>query len=652
MFCIKCGEKLKDDSEFCTKCGTKINNEAKDEVKTEIVNDNLSKSSSDKKVGIIIIVSVLGSILLVVIVVFLIWFLIFKKSVNTYGDIARKVKNTIENTAEKIEKMTEEELENEETRVNENFEKIMDSAKSGVIINFYKSEGNDYLSSYSSNDIYENNYENNNYEKVGSYECYSYNCKFKNGYLDKTVIYDGDYILYDVKTKKSTRLDLNVDSSDYVSFIYYDKVIYGLSVSKYNKYAFYDLNKKKYITDFEYSGFNNYNDGSIKFNKLIAYKNIDDDNPFESNFYIYDLTSGKIIYDKSNLSVLHGNEFKNHLYYSMSKANSNTYEIYNDKLELLVEGVVKFGLTDNGNIMVTKDNKTFTIYDNKGNIIKTSKEYSDIKLIVDNYVAVIDDGSLKLLDYNEVEVTKFTWNDKMIFHELLSGYYTDTTIKVKGIYLVVEDESIPEGTKGRGKEYYYGLDNHESGLIELEYIGGYAKPVLYLYPENDTNVEVTFDNPNMLTTTYPKYINKWKVLAKSNGDLYDSTGRYYYGLYWEEFKNHDIDFKTGFYVTKENAIKFLEEKLDILGFNNREANEFIMYWLPILESNEKSLVYFELTEEREKYNKINIKPTPDSLLRVAIHVKKVDKEVNIKEQELPTFKRVGFTAVEWGGVVH
>lgn len=40
------------------------------------------------------------------------------------------------------------------------------------------------------------------------------------------------------------------------------------------------------------------------------------------------------------------------------------------------------------------------------------------------------------------------------------------------------------------------------------------------------------------------------------------------------------------------------------------------------------------------------------MLRLAIHVKKVNKKTNIKEQKLNTFNRVGFTAVEWGGVVH
>ena len=66
----------------------------------------------------------------------------------------------------------------------------------------------------------------------------------------------------------------------------------------------------------------------------------------------------------------------------------------------------------------------------------------------------------------------------------------------------------------------------------------------------------------------------------------------------------------------------------------------------------KNLVYFELTNERQVYNRLNIAPTPDSLLRVAIHVKKVNNRINIKEQKLSTFKRNGFVAVELGGVVH
>lgn len=175
------------------------------------------------------------------------------------------------------------------------------------------------------------------------------------------------------------------------------------------------------------------------------------------------------------------------------------------------------------------------------------------------------------------------------------------------------------------------------------------KPILYLYPEEETEVTVSFEQPENLTTTYPKYIDSWKVTASPNGDLYDSEGKYYYGLYWDE-KDSERSYVEGFYVEKDNAIPFLEEKMSTIGLNDRERNEFIMYWLPIMEKNKHNLVYFELTDERDYYSKINISPKPDSILRMAMHLKKVDGYVKIKEQKLPTFERNGFTVVEWGGV--
>ena len=180
-----------------------------------------------------------------------------------------------------------------------------------------------------------------------------------------------------------------------------------------------------------------------------------------------------------------------------------------------------------------------------------------------------------------------------------------------------------------------------------------VKPVLYLYPENDnTQIKVSFAHPELLTVTYPEYNNGWVVTANKNGDLYDKNYNYYYALYWEESNVEKVDFSQGFYVTKDNAIEFLEGKLSIIGLNDREANEFIMYWLPILEENKQSLVYFELTESRENSNKLIIEPNPDSLLRVAMHIKKVNKKMDIKEQTLPNFEREGFVVVEWGGVIY
>ena len=180
------------------------------------------------------------------------------------------------------------------------------------------------------------------------------------------------------------------------------------------------------------------------------------------------------------------------------------------------------------------------------------------------------------------------------------------------------------------------------------------KPVLYLYPKKDnTKITVTFKHPEKLKTTYPKYKDKWVVTANKNGTLTDKKGNTYYALFWEEKGNSDIDFSKGYYVTKDDALTFLEDKLKYIGLTDRERDEFIMYWLPVLEANGKSIVYFEQTKEREDYNKIYIEPKPDSMLRLAIHIKKVDKKPkNLEKQRLDHFNRRGFAAVEWGGIIH
>ena len=178
------------------------------------------------------------------------------------------------------------------------------------------------------------------------------------------------------------------------------------------------------------------------------------------------------------------------------------------------------------------------------------------------------------------------------------------------------------------------------------------KPILYLYPQEKMNVSVNFDKEYLLETTYPKFGGSWDVEVYPDGSIYDKDGKYYYALYWDEKNTNNVKFNEGFYVEDDEAIEFLEEKLSIIGLNDRERNEFIMYWLPILEQNKKSLVYFETTESLQKENELIINPKPDSLLRIRMHVKKVNHKTEIKEQELSHFERKGFAAVEWGGIIY
>lgn len=176
------------------------------------------------------------------------------------------------------------------------------------------------------------------------------------------------------------------------------------------------------------------------------------------------------------------------------------------------------------------------------------------------------------------------------------------------------------------------------------------KPIIYLYPEQETEVTVKVENPQNLTHTYPKYENEWKVLAKPNGDLKDlKTGRNLYALYWEGINTVEPNMNEGFIVKGEDTIKFLEEKLEVLGLNEREAEEFIVYWLPKLESNKYNFIRFQTEEEINNNMSLEITPKPDTVIRIVMEFKGIEKPIQIQEQKLSTPQRTGFTVVEWGG---
>ena len=173
-----------------------------------------------------------------------------------------------------------------------------------------------------------------------------------------------------------------------------------------------------------------------------------------------------------------------------------------------------------------------------------------------------------------------------------------------------------------------------------------AKPIIYFYPEQTTELNVKLGYPENLTCSYPKYENGWNIIANPDGSLIDiNTGRSLYSLYWEGNAKPKISMNEGFVIKGEDTISFLEEKLAILGLNEIEAEEFIVYWLPKLQNNKYNYIRFATIDEINKMMPLEISEKPDSLLRVLMEYKPLDKYINVKERELSTPARTGFVVV-------
>ena len=177
------------------------------------------------------------------------------------------------------------------------------------------------------------------------------------------------------------------------------------------------------------------------------------------------------------------------------------------------------------------------------------------------------------------------------------------------------------------------------------------KPVIYLYPEQETDVHVELElTESELNTTYPKYDNGWDVTAYPDGMLLNKAdGSHHKYLFWDAVNCRTrFDFSKGFCVAGSDTESFLKEKLTYMGLNEQEMNEFIVYWLPLMEHNAYNLISFQ-GDAYTNSAKLKITPTPDSECRVFMAYVPLENAVAIEPQQLETFGRNGFTVVEWGG---
>lgn len=296
-----------------------------------------------------------------------------------------------------------------------------------------------------------------------------------------------------------------------------------------------------------------------------------------------------------------------------------------------------------------------------------SNEIDNEILKKDNYVFTSYEEYKKVFSSDELNENDFKNNNYLLlnisYNPCNEKEITPTNYSVNGnnIKVSITYKSTCGGCASKNVYYLLKVDkNITNPSVSVEYKeiskeecdpNIVYKPLIYLYPTVDTKVNVKLGRSEALTSTYPKYKDSWNVLAKPTGELIDETGRTFYGLYWEGYNTINVTFEDGFVVKKDNLIPFFEEKLRILGLTEREANEFIIYWLPKLEENEYNLIRFENIDKINKDMPLIVNPNPDTVIRVLMEYKKVDKDTKVKAQTLVTPVRKGFTVVEWGGTL-
>ena len=177
------------------------------------------------------------------------------------------------------------------------------------------------------------------------------------------------------------------------------------------------------------------------------------------------------------------------------------------------------------------------------------------------------------------------------------------------------------------------------------------KPVIYLYPETDTDVEVKINIKGEHPFLYPAYNDGWKCQASPNGDLTFGDEVYNY-LFWESNQFDHLqttNLDEGFMVEGMDAVSFLEDKLSQAGFTSKEKADFITFWGPLIQKNTLNFVRFEFNETCDKFAELNISPKPDHVFRMYIFFSPINEKFEVTEQKIERINREGFTVLEWGG---
>lgn len=182
-----------------------------------------------------------------------------------------------------------------------------------------------------------------------------------------------------------------------------------------------------------------------------------------------------------------------------------------------------------------------------------------------------------------------------------------------------------------------------------------GKPVIYLYPEENMEVNVQVKPNGGFTITEPEYGQEgWNVLAKPNGELSlldDSVQTKYPYLFWE---GHGINYERpeyGFVMSSKEVPERMNKILGQLGLNEKETSDFMEFWQPKLQAAPYVFVTFLEQSKFDELAPLTVTPQPDNVIRVFMDYELLDSPREVTEPNIITPERTGFTVVEWGGAL-
>ena len=302
--------------------------------------------------------------------------------------------------------------------------------------------------------------------------------------------------------------------------------------------------------------------------------------------------------------------------------------------------------------------------------------WTDDKKTGDEYVSYTMAGcSRQVLDANSVVAPSFVKNTDLISigkvnntgdtiyglkdqsHKLYTEFYNTYKEYYAGPYIYPEEKrqtkSFNEFINSRPIFLWYDPFGRLIRFNNEEFLPPHiCEPIIYLYPQTKQRISISFNKIVNIYNSTPEYRNGWNIIADKTGKIINSSdGKSYPYLFWEGWSLIFPIQSKGFVVKQSEVSNFLAETLTKLGLSFKEKNDFMEAWLPYFSNSPYYFITFLDQNVIDKIAPLQISPKPDTVIRVLMDVKPLEKPIVVEKQKLKQApQRKGFTVVEWGGL--
>ncbi len=176
------------------------------------------------------------------------------------------------------------------------------------------------------------------------------------------------------------------------------------------------------------------------------------------------------------------------------------------------------------------------------------------------------------------------------------------------------------------------------------------KPNIYIYPTEqiDLSVKLNFPLGGEIVTSIPEYGTGWDINVDTSGLINNS----YTYLFYESTQPDIWQRNYGWIVQTDKLESFFRQNMIDYGFNGREIDDFIEYWIPRLKNYPLYSICPQTKRIIDDVIQLDFSKQPENILRLFYVIKGQNQlQDKLTEPTIDDFKREGYFVTEWGVIL-